>query len=91
MRILDQSKVMIQLEKLGMLPQALERLHARPSARPTASCSSPARPARGKTTTLYGALNQLNTIEKHIITVEDPVEYQLEGITQVPGQPKASA
>ena len=38
----------------------------------------------GKSTSLYGALNQLNTIEKNIITIEDPVEYQLPGITQIP-------
>ena len=43
----------------------------------------------GKSTSLYGALNQLNTIEKHIITIEDPVEYQLGGITQVQVNNKA--
>jgi type IV pilus assembly protein PilB len=43
----------------------------------------------GKSTSLYGALNQLNTIEKNIITIEDPVEYQLEGITQVQVNVKA--
>ena len=43
----------------------------------------------GKSTSLYGALNQLNTIEKNIITIEDPVEYQLDGITQVQVNPKA--
>ena len=37
----------------------------------------------GKSTTLYAALQELNTPEKNIITVEDPVEYQVEGITQV--------
>jgi type IV pilus assembly protein PilB len=43
----------------------------------------------GKSTSLYGALNQLNTVEKNIITIEDPVEYQLEGITQVQVNNKA--
>ena len=43
----------------------------------------------GKSTTLYAALANLNTIEKNIITIEDPVEYQLEGITQVQVNPKA--
>ena len=43
----------------------------------------------GKSTSLYGALNQLNTLEKNIITIEDPVEYQLEGITQVQVNNKA--
>ena len=43
----------------------------------------------GKSTTLYAALNELNTPEKSIITIEDPVEYQIEGITQVQINPKA--
>ena len=43
----------------------------------------------GKSTTLYAALGALNTIEKNIITIEDPVEYQLDGITQVQVNPKA--
>src|SRR5204862_3854163 len=43
----------------------------------------------GKSTSLYGPLNQLNTVEKNIITIEDPVEYQLEGITQVQVHNKA--
>jgi type IV pilus assembly protein PilB len=43
----------------------------------------------GKSTTLYGALRELNTPEKNIITIEDPVEYQVDGITQVQVNPKA--
>ena len=43
----------------------------------------------GKSTTLYAALSALNTIEKNIITIEDPVEYQLDGITQVQVNPRA--
>jgi type IV pilus assembly protein PilB len=43
----------------------------------------------GKTTTLYAALNEINTVEKNIITVEDPVEYMLEGINQTQVNPKA--
>ena len=43
----------------------------------------------GKSTTLYAALGELNTPEKNIITIEDPVEYQLDGITQVQVNPKA--
>src|SRR3990167_6026985 len=41
----------------------------------------------GKSTTLYSVLNQLNTPEKNIITIEDPVEYQIEGITQIQVKP----
>ena len=43
----------------------------------------------GKSTTLYAALQQINTTDKNIITIEDPVEYQVEGITQVQVNPKA--
>ena len=88
MRILDQSKVMIELEQLGMLPQALERFtKAFGQAHGAVLVTGPT--GSGKSTTLYGALNQLNTIEKHIITIEDPVEYQLQGITQVQVNNKA--
>ena len=88
MRILDQSKVMIQLEQLGMLPQALERFtKAFSQSHGAVLVTGPT--GSGKSTSLYGALNQLNTIEKHIITIEDPVEYQLTGITQVQVNNKA--
>jgi type IV pilus assembly protein PilB len=88
MRILDQSKVMIELEQLGMLPQALERFtKAFSQAHGAVLVTGPT--GSGKSTSLYGALNQLNTIESNIITIEDPVEYQLDGITQVQINPKA--
>jgi type IV pilus assembly protein PilB len=88
MRILDQSKVMIELEQLGMLPQALERFtKAFSQAHGAVLVTGPT--GSGKSTSLYGALNQLNTIEKNIITIEDPVEYQLPGITQVQVNNKA--
>jgi type IV pilus assembly protein PilB len=88
MRILDQSSVMIELEQLGMLPQAHERfVKAFSQAHGAVLVTGPT--GSGKSTSLYGALNQLNTIEKNIITIEDPVEYQLDGITQVQINPKA--
>src|SRR3954452_20080308 len=88
MRILDQSKVMIELEELGMLPQALERFtKAFSQAHGAVLVTGPT--GSGKSTSLYGALNQLNTIEQNIITIEDPVEYQLDGITQVQVNNKA--
>ena len=88
MRILDQSRVMIQLDQLGMLPQALERFtKAFSQSHGAVLVTGPT--GSGKSTSLYGALNQLNTIEKNIITIEDPVEYQLDGITQVQVNPKA--
>ncbi len=88
MRILDQSTVMIELEQLGMLPQALERFtQAFSQAHGAVLVTGPT--GSGKSTSLYGALNQLNTVEKNIITIEDPVEYQLDGITQVQVNNKA--
>ena len=82
MRLLSQSAGMLDLERLripGPMLQALYRAIEKPSGLilvtgPTGS---------GKTTTLYGALNALNSTERKIITVEDPVEYRLPGLNQV--------
>lgn len=88
MRILDKSAVMIGLDKLGLMPDTravFEDLVFKPYGMilvtgPTGS---------GKSTTLYTALNMLNSSEDNICTVEDPVEYQLPGINQVQINPKA--
>jgi len=88
MRILDTSKAMVGIEKLGMLPQALERFtKAFSQSHGAVLVTGPT--GSGKSTSLYAALNQLNTIDKNIITIEDPVEYQLEGLTQVQVNKKA--
>ena len=88
MRILDQSKANIELAELGMLPRALERFtHAFGQAHGAVLVTGPT--GSGKSTSLYAALNVLNTVEKNIITIEDPVEFQIEGITQVQVNPKA--
>ncbi len=88
MRILDQSNVQIRLDQLGMLPQARERFtQAFSQAHGAVLVTGPT--GSGKSTSLYAALNQLNTVEKNIITIEDPVEYQMEGISQVQVNPKA--
>ncbi|MDP9378033.1 MAG: Flp pilus assembly complex ATPase component TadA [Actinomycetota bacterium] len=88
MRILDQSKANISLDMLGMLPQALERFtKAFAQAHGAVLVTGPT--GSGKSTSLYAALNVLNTIEKNIITIEDPVEFQVDGITQVQVNPKA--
>ena len=81
-RILDKSNVMLELSDVGFEPDVLaayERAYKRPYGAvvitgPTGS---------GKSTSLYGTLNQLNEPGKNIITVEDPVEYRLQGINQV--------
>jgi len=88
MRILDSSKALVALESLGMLPQALERFSkAIGQAHGAVLVTGPT--GSGKSTSLYAALNGLNTVEKNIITIEDPVEYQLDGITQVQTNPRA--
>src|SRR5690606_10373822 len=83
MRILDKSSLMLGLPELGFLPddqEVYERLITMPDGMllvtgPTGS---------GKTTTLYSCLHYLNKSDRKIITVEDPIEYQLTGINQVP-------
>ena len=87
MRVLDRTVVQLDLNKIGMDPR-----HARPipqadPAAPTASSWSPGPPGSGKTTTLYSALNELNDIETKIITTEDPIEYDIDGLIQVPVNP----
>lgn len=82
LRILDKSNLNISLEKLGVNPQQLDtfrRIFSKPHGivlvtGPTGS---------GKTTTLYSVLDLLSSPEKNIVTIEDPVEYQLDGINQI--------
>ncbi|NMC73931.1 MAG: Flp pilus assembly complex ATPase component TadA, partial [Geobacteraceae bacterium] len=87
LRLLDKKKGLISLEDMGMSDAgvaSMERLLARSNGiilvtGPTGS---------GKSTTLYAALNRLNSPEKNIITIEDPIEYQLKGIGQIQVNPK---
>jgi type IV pilus assembly protein PilB len=82
MRILDKDSVVMKLDKLGMADIERERFErAFHETHGAVLVTGPT--GSGKSTTLYAALLALNTPEKNIITVEDPVEYQLEGITQV--------
>ena len=88
MRILDKDNVVLSLEKLGMAPAEKDRFErAFHQAYGAVLVTGPT--GSGKSTTLYAALGALNTIEKNIITIEDPVEYQLDGITQVQVNAKA--
>ena len=88
MRILDKSQTLVSIEKVGLIAEnriRFESLLTKPYGivlltGPTGS---------GKTTTLYTILNKLNSTESNIITVEDPVEYQLAGISQVQVNVKA--
>ncbi len=82
MRILDKDSVVMKLDKLGMAAEERERFErAFSETHGAVLVTGPT--GSGKSTTLYAALLALNTPEKNIITVEDPVEYQLAGITQV--------
>ncbi|MEZ5626636.1 MAG: ATPase, T2SS/T4P/T4SS family [Rhodocyclaceae bacterium] len=82
MRLLNQSTGLLGLDHIGMAPAMLERLRAA-IHRPSGIVLVTGPTGSGKTTTLYAALAELNTPEKKIITVEDPVEYRLPGINQV--------
>lgn len=81
LRVLDKGAVMVGLNKLGFLPQTMELFESMISRTygiilvtgPTGS---------GKSTTLYSVLSKLNSGDKNILTIEDPVEYELPGITQ---------
>ena len=87
LRALDKSNLSTGIEKLGFLPgpmktfkDALEKPYGMILVTgPTGS---------GKSTTLYSIITQLNTPERNIVTLEDPVEYELEGITQIPARPE---
>ncbi len=87
LRLLDKSSSILTLEELGMgrsLLDSVEGIISKPHGillvtGPTGS---------GKTTTLYAALSRLNSREKNIITVEDPIEYQLAGVGQIQVNPK---
>ncbi|MBN1958778.1 MAG: Flp pilus assembly complex ATPase component TadA [Desulfuromonadales bacterium] len=87
MRLLDQSSGILQLEQVGMSSALLKRFrHQLHQPHGLVLVTGPT--GSGKTTTLYGALNELNSFEKKIITVEDPVEYRLPRINQVQVHPK---
>ncbi len=88
MRILDKESIRLELDKLGFQEQELTRF--RRAFTQAYGCVLTTGPTgSGKSTSLYGALSELNTPEKNIITIEDPVEYQIAGITQVQVNTKA--
>lgn len=87
-RILDTSNAMRKLSELGFAPDSLERFQ-NCYRRPYGAVLVSGPTGSGKSTTLYGALHNLNTGDRKIITVEDPVEYRLGGINQVQVNGKA--
>jgi len=86
LRVLDKSVVMLDLNQVGMDPTTLANfrdvIH-----RPHGIVLVTGPTGSGKTTTLYAALNELNNIEDKIITTEDPVEYTIDGLVQIPIDP----
>ncbi|MBE9862926.1 type II/IV secretion system protein [Campylobacter concisus] len=88
LRILDKSKVIINLEDLGMHPDNFAKFKKSMKA-PYGIILVTGPTGSGKTTTLYGALNDIKSVKTKIITVEDPVEYQLNMIQQVHVNEKA--
>ncbi len=87
LRALDKSNLSIGLDQLGFLPESLTAFKEA-IKRPFGMLLITGPTGSGKSTTLYSILNQLNTIDKNIITIEDPVEYQVEGITQIQVRPE---
>jgi type IV pilus assembly protein PilB len=88
MRILDRANALMQIDNLGLIGKNKERLLSL-SRRPHGIVLVTGPTGSGKTTTLYSVLSEINSVNKNIITLEDPVEYTLEGINQVQINPKA--
>ena len=86
-RILDQASVLLGLPDLGLPPELLEEFQ-KLLRLPHGMILVTGPTGSGKTTTLYAALSVLNESSKKIITIEDPVEYQLKGINQIQVKPK---
>ncbi len=89
LRLLRKEAAMMDLSDMGFLDDSLERLRTS-YMKPYGAILVTGPTGSGKTTTLYAALNTLNTSEKNMITVEDPVEYRFEGMNQVQVNPRAN-
>jgi general secretion pathway protein E len=87
MRILDRSSIVLDLEELGFEPDSLATFNQL-IVRPYGMILVTGPTGSGKTTTLYGALHKINSPDKKIITIEDPVEYQLAGVNQIHVKPQ---
>jgi type IV pilus assembly protein PilB len=87
-RILDKTSALLRLGELGFLDEAFER-YEDSFRKPYGTVLVTGPTGSGKSTTLYATLNLINSIERNIITVEDPVEYRLAGISQIQVNPKA--
>lgn len=88
LRVLAKESILLRLEDLGFLEDTLKAYESA-YRKPYGAILITGPTGSGKSTTLYATLNVLNTPEKNIITIEDPVEYRLKGINQVQINPKA--
>lgn len=86
MRVLDRTVVQLDLNKIGMDTNTISRFR-QIIRRPNGIVLVTGPTGSGKTTTLYSALSELNDIESKIITTEDPIEYDIDGLIQVPINP----
>jgi len=86
-RILDQASVPLNLETLGFSPDTLPAFREMVNA-PHGMVLVTGPTGSGKTTTLYGALQEIRTAERKVITIEDPVEYQIPGVNQIQVKPQ---
>ncbi|MCA9408489.1 MAG: Flp pilus assembly complex ATPase component TadA, partial [Candidatus Omnitrophica bacterium] len=82
LRVLDQNNAVVDIENLGFEPEALKNLKAC-AIKPHGLILTCGPTGSGKTTTLYSVLKYVDSPEKNIVTVEDPVEYQIKGLNQV--------
>jgi type IV pilus assembly protein PilB len=87
-RILDKSNALLKLSDLGFQQHAYER-YEEAFRKPYGAILVTGPTGSGKSTTLYATLNIVNSVDKHIVTVEDPVEYRLPGVNQIQVNPKA--
>jgi type IV pilus assembly protein PilB len=88
LRILRKDSILLKLSDLGFLPGSLERFEGS-FRKPYGAILVTGPTGSGKSTSLYAAINVLNSPDRHIITAEDPVEYRLPGVNQVQMNPRA--
>ncbi len=87
LRILSRSSMLMTLDQLGFWPEDMRKFNSF-ILKPHGIILVTGPTGSGKTTTLYAALNKLNKLDRKIITIEDPIEYQLKGISQMQVQPR---
>jgi len=88
LRVLDKSQAMLDVDKLGFSDYALDKLK-KCASRPHGMILVCGPTGSGKTTTLYSLMKHVHTTDKNLITIEDPIEYQIEGVNQVTARPEA--